>query len=149
MIISKLGGHNKFLVFEEGSQTKQEVADCIPPIKFTQKAVKLVAQLEIPNSAGLFIEDENGRIHRVGYMFYTQNEIDKLMLPEIQLPKPNMTIEDALIALVKYAPKYVEMSDSGGMFSLSDEYTKAREILGADTALKVLEDAANIYKSRK
>lgn len=150
IINSSLQGANSFVVLKEDTLSKQQRADLEVFPRLETSIVSLVAQEEMQDAAGYIVEDSNGDLHRIGYMLYTKLNIDKLFLPPIVLPKPTMTLEEALIAMVKFAPICIEKSASDNAFTLPRDFVIAREVLGGrEPGMKVFEAIVQVFKSRK
>lgn len=147
MIFGSKNIQDRFLVCQEDAQTKQQYVDMEPKKHLPIKILKLVSQKEMENCKAYLVEDEQGMIHTVSYLNWSR-DIKDLMLPEMELPKPSMSIDEAILAVVKFAPEYANFLGDNP-YNLPNDYVKAREILGKDAATKLLEDTANIYKARK
>lgn len=151
MILKRhLENQNSFKIIEEDAISKQDLVDGVIPCFFKTKNVKLVAQEELGDQAAYLIEDENGKIHKVGFAFYVENKISNLMLPEIELPKPNMPLAEAISTIVNYASEFAKnkMSDYPDE-EPTLEMQKAGQILGRNTTTELFNVIVNIHKARQ
>jgi hypothetical protein len=143
---------NSFSVLDNDTLTKQQYSDreifntCLLP-----SVVSLRAQLELESAAGYIIEDDRGQLHRVNYRQYTNLGLDKLFLPPIELPLPSMTIEQAMIEMVKFANYTIEKElHKVDAFILPKEFVMAREVLGGrEAGMQIFNSLVQVFKTRK
>lgn len=140
---------NGFIATIEDTITKQQLADLEEFSHPKTEQIRLVAQHDMDNAAGYILEDNKGRLHKIGYKLYTELNLDKLFLPPVQLPKPTMTVEEALLVIVRFAPEYINSMEKDNPFNLPKDVVIAREVLGGrDTGMAILGMITQIFKTR-
>ena len=138
-----------FYITKQDTLTKQQLVDREDFIRTKTHSIRFVAQDEMENCAAYILEDEDGDCHLVGYTFYCREKMADLLLPPIVYPKPTMTLEEALVVMVKFAPINLELMKKEEAFTLPKDFVIAREVLGGrEAGMEVFRAICQIFKTR-